>query len=233
MKTLVITGGSKGIGRAAAELFQSNGFRVINLSRSPCPVQGVVQITGDVEALDWPERLGAQLLEAVGEIDRLCIVHNAGLLMKDSIFDLEAESFHRALQVNVVASQQLNSLLLPRMRAGSSILYVGSTLSEKAVANSMSYVVAKHAVIGLMRSSCQDLVGRQIHTACVCPGFTDTEMLRAHVGGADSTLQGIAAGVAFGRLIDPSEIAQTLWFCANSPVVNGTVLHANLGQIEH
>ena len=100
------------------------------------------------------------------------------------------------------------------------------------MAGSCAYVVSKHALIGLMRATCQDLAGRRIHTACVCPGFTDTEMLRAHVGQSAEVLSALAAGVTYGRLIEPEEIARTIHFCALNPVVNGAVLHANLGQVE-
>jgi 3-oxoacyl-[acyl-carrier protein] reductase len=72
------------------------------------------------------------------------------------------------------------------MGPGSSVLYVGSTLSEKAVPGSFSYVVSKHAQLGMMRATCQDLMGTGIHTAMVCPGFTDTEMLRNHLGTTNS-----------------------------------------------
>jgi len=88
------------------------------------------------------------------------------------------------------------------------------------------------AVAGLMRATCQDLAGTGIHTACLCPGFTDTAMLRAHVGGSDETLAAIAAGISFNRLIEPGEIARALLFCAENPVVNGSLIHANLGQIQ-
>ena len=145
----------------------------------------------------------------------------------------QAERLARVLQINVVAPQQLNRILLARMGSGSAIVYVGSTLGEKAVAGSCSYVVSKHALLGLMRATCQDLAGRGIHTACVCPGFTDTEMLRAHVGQDPAILGSLASGVTFGRLIAPVEVARTILFCAGNPVINGAVIHANLGQVEH
>jgi NAD(P)-dependent dehydrogenase (short-subunit alcohol dehydrogenase family) len=163
---------------------------------------------------------------------RIALVHNAGLLGKDSVPTLDAAHLARALQVNVIAPQQLNRLLLPVMGAGSSIVYVGSTLGEKAVAGACSYVVSKHALIGLMRATCQDLAGRGIHTACVCPGFTDTEMLRAHVGADEAILGSLAGSMTFGRLISPGEVAETIRFCALNPVINGSVIHANLGQVE-
>ena len=86
--------------------------------------------------------------------------------------------------------------------------------------------------MGMMRATCQDLVGSGIHTACVCPGFTDTEMLRAHVGDDPAVLQSIASGNGFCRLVTPQEMASLLRYAAENPVINGAVLHGNLGQIE-
>ena len=115
------------------------------------------------------------------------------------------------------------------MKKGSSILYVGSTLSEKAVPHMSSYVMTKHGMIGLMRSTCQDLFGRFIHTACICPGATETEMLVEYVQGNQEALKIMASTLSENRLITSEEIAKTLFFCANNSVVNGSVIHANLG----
>jgi NAD(P)-dependent dehydrogenase (short-subunit alcohol dehydrogenase family) len=109
---------------------------------------------------------------------------------------------------------------------------VGSTLSEKAVPNSFSYVLSKHAQLGMMRATCQDLMGRDIHTALVCPGFTDTEMLRTHLGDDPAVERMIAGMNSFNRLIKPAEIAELIRWAHHNPVINGSVLHANLGQKE-
>ena len=232
MKTLVITGGSKGIGLATARLFAAEGYRVVNISRSPIALAGAVQLGIDIAEPDWAARHGEAVRAAVAGSETIALVHNAGLLTKDSVANVDAAALHRVLQVNVVACVQLDQLLLPLMRAGSAIVYVGSTLGEKAVAGACAYVVSKHALIGLMRATCQDLAGRGIHTACVCPGFTDTEMLRAHVGQASEVLEALAGNVTFGRLIEPEEVARTIHFCALNAVINGAVIHANLGQFE-
>ena len=129
-----------------------------------------------------------------------------------------------------VAPNTLNRTALAHMQPGSSIIYVGSTLSEKAVPGSFSYVTSKPAMVGMMRATCQDLAGRDIHTACICPGFTDTEMLRHHVP-ADA-MDVIQAMSAFNRLIHPEEIAETIFWAADNPVINGAIIHANLGQVE-
>lgn len=232
LSTLVITGASRGIGQATAERFAAAGWRVVNLSRSAPAQPGVLHVSADLADPAWDSAAGAALLDAVAGSERIAVVHNAGLLTKDSVPTLDGVALARVLQVNVVAPQQINRVLLPAMGPGSAIVYVGSTLGEKAVAGACGYVVSKHALIGLMRATCQDLAGRAIHTACVCPGFTDTEMLRAHVGADEGVLGSLAAGMTFGRLIRPGEIADTILFCAMNPVINGSVIHANLGQVE-
>ena len=236
-KMLVITGGSRGIGRATIERFQAEGFSVVNLSRTPCELAGVTQITVDMSDSGWAQHGSEKLHDAVTKRmpsgqGRIVVVHNAGLLEKDSVASVSAENFAKVMQVNVIAPSQLNQILLPIMLMGSAIVYVGSTLSEKAVANSCSYTTSKHAMVGLMRATCQDLAGRGIHTNCVCPGFTDTEMLRTHVGGDQGILDSIASGVTFNRLIKAEEMAEAIYAAATQPVFNGSVIHANLGQIE-
>jgi NAD(P)-dependent dehydrogenase (short-subunit alcohol dehydrogenase family) len=114
--------------------------------------------------------------------------------------------------------------------SGSSIIYIGSTLSLKAIANMSAYATSKHALIGLMRSTCQDLAGQGIHTACVCPGFTDTEMLKSYSG---DVVEQLKQRSTQGRLVAPQEIAEAVYFCATNSVVNGTVLQAESGLIEY
>ncbi len=230
-KVLIITGASRGIGLATAKLFLDAGFRVINLSRSRSPLANVENIDVDLSGERWSATVEARVLPTLREAEQIVLVHNAGAIIKDSVQTLDIDAFKRVLAINVIAPAQLSHLVLPHMHAGSSIIYISSTLGEMAVANSCAYVTSKHAVIGLMRSTCQDLAGTGIHTACVCPGFTDTEMLRAHVGHSEEILQSIAQSVTQKRLIEPEEIARTIQFCANNPVINGAVMHANLGQV--
>ena len=230
MKNLVITGASSGIGQATALLFNAAGYNVINLSRRPCPETDVTSIACDLSQPNFSQEIVAQLTELLGGNRETVLIHNAALLANDSVSTTDSNEFRRILEINLVAPNSLNQILIPLMGKGSSILYVGSTLGEKAVPNSFSYVTSKHASIGMMRSTCQDLAGTGIHTACVNPGFTDTEMLRAHVPA--NVIPQIAAMSAFERLIRPEEIAQTLLFAAQSPVLNGAAINANLGQVE-
>jgi NAD(P)-dependent dehydrogenase (short-subunit alcohol dehydrogenase family) len=230
-KTLVITGASKGIGLAAAKTFLDDGYRVINLSRTPAPDGRIENHAIDLSFSDAEEQVSELmgLLLSEGEI---CLVHNAAKMSNDSAKDATTDGLRDILNINVVAPHILNQAVLPFMGQGSSIIYLGSTLSEKAVANTYSYVTSKHAIVGMMRATCQDLAGTGIHTVCVCPGFTDTEMLREHVGEDADVLSHIASLSTFNRLVTPDEIAQSIFFCAKNPVINGAVMHTNLGQVE-
>jgi 3-oxoacyl-[acyl-carrier protein] reductase len=232
MNSVIITGASKGIGHATALKFLAAGYRVFNLSRSAAATPGITDIAIDLASADFEAVITTKLLPQIASPEKLVLIHNAAKLASGSLQETSGEAMADILALNVTAPQRLNRIFLPVMPAGSAILYVGSTLSEKAVANSFTYVTSKHAMLGMMRATCQDLAGLKIHTACICPGFTNTEMLRAHVGQDPAILQSIAGGSAFGRLIEPTEIADLLFFSAENPIINGAVLHGNLGQIE-
>jgi NAD(P)-dependent dehydrogenase (short-subunit alcohol dehydrogenase family) len=232
MATTIITGASVGIGAATAALFHADGDRVINLSRRACPVEGVESFSCDLSNEAAIAATIEPLLSSLPPASEICLVHNACQMRKDSASECSSEDLAAVLQTNVVSANSLNQALLPLMGAGSSVLYVGSTLSEKAVAGSYSYVVSKHAAVGMMRATCQDLIGSGIHTACICPGFTDTEMLRSHMGNDQAVIDSIASLNGFNRLIEPQEIASLLHWAHHNPVINGAVLHANLGQKE-
>lgn len=232
MTIAIITGASVGIGEATARTFQEGGYEVVNLSRRSCTVKGVHNLPCDLADTDSVGDAIDALLSRISGLSEIALVHNASQMRKDAADNCSDDNLRAVLETNVIAVNRLTRALLPGMGPGSSVLYVGSTLSEKAVSNSFSYVTSKHAQLGMMRSTCQDLMGSGVHTAMVCPGFTDTEMLRNHVGNDEGVLEQIGAMNSFGRLIEPEEIASVLLWAHRNPVINGAVLHANLGQRE-
>ena len=232
MKAAIITAASVGIGRETAALFLADGYRVFNLSRRDCPLAGVENLSCDLAASASVNTCIATLIRSLSDAEHIALVHNASQMRKDSCDNCDSDSLREVLDTNVVAISSLNQGLLPIMAEGSSIIYVGSTLSEKAVPGSFSYVISKHAQLGMMRATCQDLMGAGVHTALVCPGFTDTEMLRTHIG-TDPEVEAAIAGMnSFNRLVQPREIAELIQWAHQHPVINGAVLHANLGQKE-
>jgi len=232
MKVAIITGASVGIGSAAAAAFLDEGFTVFSLARRECPVAGVTSLACDLASEASIAAACDALEDTLHRCGEAVLVHNAAQMRKDRADDCNSDSLEQVLRINVIAINSLNQRLLPLLPRASSVLYVGSTLSEKAVPGTFSYVVSKHAQLGIMRATCQDLMDRGIHTALICPGFTDTEMLRTHLGDNPEVEAGIAAMNSFGRLISPEEIAELIRWAHHNPVINGAVLHANLGQKE-
>ena len=232
MKVAIITGASVGIGSATAQAFLEEGFTVLSIARRACPVQGVTSLTCDLADEASINSTADKLEQALKGSAQVALVHNASQMRKDRVDDCNSESLGQVMSTNVIAINSLNQRLLPIMPSSSSVLYVGSTLSEKAVPGSFSYVVSKHAQLGMMRATCQDLMGRGIHTAMICPGFTDTEMLRTHLGNDPEVEAAVAGMNSFNRLIAPDEIAELIRWAHHNPVINGAVLHANLGQKE-
>lgn len=227
---LIITGGSRGIGEKTVEHFMQQGWEAINLSRSPCKIANVKNIAVDLSSLDNIAKQETILCEMLKDAKTICLVHNAGYYKRDSISNPSVENLQQTLTVNVVAPLALNKIIIPLMKPGSSIIYIGSTLSEKAVPNGASYVVSKHAIVGLMRATCQDLMDKSIRSVCVCPGIVDTDMVKENFD--EKGLQHLlATKVMAKRLIAPYEIASVIYFAAVSPVLNGIVIHANLGQV--
>ena len=129
----ILTGASSGIGAAAASRFLSNGDVVINISRRDCPVSGVetlaTDFADDASVANTCEQLIQRLAAHQGT--PVCLVHNAALMLKDRCDATGDDDLRQVLAVNVVGINALNRALLPRMPEHSSVLYVGSTLSEK------------------------------------------------------------------------------------------------------
>ena len=96
-KALVITGASRGIGRATAQLFLDDGYRVINLSRRDPELAGITHIAADLSHTDWTQGVAAALAEAVVGIEQISVIHSAGLLLKDNIDSVTAEDLHQVI----------------------------------------------------------------------------------------------------------------------------------------
>lgn len=228
----IVTGASQGIGKATAALFLEEGWLVINLSRKSCPIEGVISFNVDFSLTENVYAIENRLTPYLEKAAQICLIHNASWYGHDSIVEQLPEILRLGWEINIVAPSILNKWLIPFMKPNSSILYLGSTLSEKAVAGCASYVTLKHAIVGMMRATCQDLAEKGIHTACICPGFTETEMLCKHLSNQPELINLLKSRVGANRLIAPEEIAKLLHFAALNSVINGAVLHAHLGQLE-
>ncbi|KIG18117.1 oxidoreductase, short-chain dehydrogenase/reductase family protein [Enhygromyxa salina] len=229
--TVIVTGASAGIGLAIAERFASRGLRVISLARRRCPIDVVESLLIDLAGTDVVPELLPKLLPLLpNKAGVIHVIHNAAALPHDDALDVEGSVLERTLRLNVVTPSLLNAAIIPVMAHGSSIIFVGSTLSEKGVPGRLSYVTGKHAMLGLMRATVQDLWGRGINTLCVAPGFVDTGMLRPVLDHDPMFEREVLDMVSYGRLIEPEEIAEIVEFATRTPALNGALVSANLGQ---
>ncbi|MEM1062254.1 MAG: SDR family oxidoreductase [Planctomycetota bacterium] len=224
----VVTGGSAGIGAEACRLFIARGVKAISLSRR-CPgVDGVGHVEVDLSRADGVSSIEQTLREAVGDACRVSLVHNAADLADDTAFTVDRERLLQQLSVSLVSAFELNRVLKPVMGPGSSVIYIGSTLSEGATAGCASYTAIKHAVVGMMRATCQDAFGEGIHSVAVCPGFTLTEMLRERLAAGGTEPDALLAMQT--RVAEPVDVAEVIVRAAESSIFNGAVLHASFGQ---
>jgi NADP-dependent 3-hydroxy acid dehydrogenase YdfG len=227
---LVITGGSRGIGEKTIAYFLQEGWKAINLSRTPCQLPGVDNIQVDLLEPEQIEEITSTLQSKLKGADNIALVHNAAFYKRDTIDALPIAQLQQTLMVNVVAAITLNQMVIPVMPPKSSIIYIGTTLAEKAVPGSASYTVSKHAIVGLMKATCQDLAGRQIRSCLVNPGLVDTQLLKDTMDKETLTFL-LDTQVIGKRLIAPEEIAKVIYFCATNEVINGSIIRANLGQV--
>ncbi len=232
MKLAIITGASSGIGLATAKQFSQQGFTVINIARRRASHPDIIDIPCDLSNSNALVSLAQQVTPYLKDVSEVAVVHNASQIVQDSADNCDAAILERLFFLNNVAPTMMNQWLIPLLPASSSLIYIGSTLSEKGVPQTYSYVTAKHATLGMMRATCQDLSGKGIHTACICPGFTDTEMVREHFAGNEALLNELGSNNGFKRMVRPDEIAKLIVWAHENPVINGAVLHANLGQNE-
>lgn len=229
----VVTGGSSGIGAAICAHFQRRGgYRVLSLARRGGPdVAEVEGVEADLASSSGVDKACEAVRKRLSGRARICLVHCASNYPSDSAQEVDLPGLDGALRLNVTAPAELTSRLLPVMAEGSSVVFVGSTLSEKAVAGRLSYCTAKHAMVGLMRAVAQDILWSGVHTVLVCPGITDTPMVRQAVAEREEAFRSFVRELQ-GRQLDPDEVASVVWDVAQSPILHGSVIHCNGGQRE-
>lgn len=231
-KIAVITGATRGIGKVTAIELIKQGWSIVNISRQPSDL-AFKNLSADFTQKDWLKPIENDLNFALQGAERITLIHNAFFYVgEDRVDHFDEAVLDQEITANFKAPMLLNKLIIPLMPKHSSVIYLGSTLSEKAVSDCFCYVTLKHAVVGMMRATCQDLMGRFIHTVCVCPGMTETEMLVQHLGADREALEKAKSAVSENRLIQPQEIASVIVYAVEHSVLNGAVIHANLGQIE-
>ncbi len=222
MKTVLITGGATGIGRAAAELFLQNGYEVfVTVHETPCTLAGVQSVPCDLRDLSQIEALFSQF----ARLDVL--VNNAGVSLIRQINDTTLADYEQVMQVNARAAFFCAKQAALRMlkRHSGSIVNVSSVWGQLGASCEVAYSMSKAAVIGLTKALAQELAPSGITVNCVAPGIIDTRM------NAPFDAQDLAQEVPCGRLGTPQEAAQAIYALTQNPYITGQVLGVNGGMV--
>ena len=231
MSTVLVTGGSRGIGAAAVEAFASRGDRVyflyekaIDAAREVEKKTGATGICCDV-ADGVAVRQAAQ---TVGDVDIL--VCNAGICYSGLMQDMPEEKWDRQFDVNVKGIYNCVNAFLPGFLAkqAGAIVTVSSMWGQVGASCEVGYSATKGAVIAMTKALAQELGPSGIRVNCVAPGVVLTDMC-ANVD--PQTMAELASQASLGRNGTPQEIAKAILYLADAPFVTGQVLGVNGGLV--
>ncbi len=222
-KVAIITGAASGIGLASVIKFAQEGAKIvavdINEAQNHDTVEALkadggaaVSVQGDVSD---PETARVMIKAAVDTYGRLDVLfNNAGIGARGNVLDVDERSFDRVFAVNVKAIYLASREAVPVMKSngGGVILNTASQLGMVGLRNNAAYCASKGAVIQLTRCMALDHATDGIRVNCVCPGPTDTPIIRRGRENVDSYLSGLADRVPLARMGTTEEIANVSAF---------------------
>jgi 3-oxoacyl-[acyl-carrier protein] reductase len=226
-RTVLVTGGNRGIGLATARSLASQGHRVAVTSRSG-EVDGLLTVKCDVTSADDVDAAFTTVEEALGPVEVL--VANAGITDDGLLLRMTEESFAQVLDTNLTSAYRLAkraSRSMLRARWGR-LLFVSSVVGLSGSAGQASYAASKAGLVGFSRSLARELGSRAITSNVVAPGFIATDMT-AELG--DARREQVLASIPAGRMAEPEEVAEVLAFLASDAAgyVNGAVIPVDGG----
>ena len=225
----IITGGSGGIGRAAAQLFAAEGAQVMLVDIETDALQSAVAEIGaeqaaytvaDVSDAAETQAYVAATVERFGGVDIALL--NAGIEGKiATIADYPEEMFDKVMGVNVRGVFLGLKFVMPAMSAGGSIVITSSTAGIRAIGGMSAYITSKHAVIGLMRTAALEGAEADIRVNTVNPAPIDTRMMtsieeQSGLPASDRSNRPMARHTPLQRYGEPEEVAQLMLFLASA-----------------
>ncbi|CCM80195.1 MULTISPECIES: SDR family NAD(P)-dependent oxidoreductase [Rhizobium] len=237
---MLLTGASRGIGHATVKLFQERGWRILTVSRLPfsedcaCPAARESHIQADLAQIDKIDDLAEEVRSRLPAGKLHALVNNAGISPKGpnqsrlGVLGTDSRTWTQVLHVNLVSTALLVRGLLPELELGK-----GSIVNITSIAGARvhpfagaAYAASKAGLAALTREIAHEFAGQGVRANAIAPGEIETSIL------SDGTDKLVSSQVPMGRLGDPSEIAESIYFLCTpaSSYINGAEIHINGGQ---
>jgi len=242
-KSALVTGASRGIGRATAELLARAGARVaVNYLSDDARAEEFVRgtravggealaLAGDVSRPDEARQLVHDVVAAWGRLDVL--VNNAGIWEEDAAGAENLDVWDRTLATNLRGAHVVTDAAIPHVqREGGSIVFVSSTAGQRGEARHSAYAASKGALISYTKSLAVELGPHGVRVNCVAPGWVETAMT-APVLADPASRKEIERTIPLGRVAGPEDVAHTILFLVSdlARYVHGEVLNVNGGSV--
>lgn len=228
MRTVLVTGGNRGIGRAIAEEFLAQGYRVAVTVRSGQGPTGALSLKADVTDAAALDAAFLEIEEKLGPVEIL--VANAGITRDTLLMRMSDEEFDEVIETNLSGTFKV----LKRASKGmikakyGRVILIGSVVGLLGSAGQINYSASKSALVGMARSLTRELGGRGITANVVAPGFIDTDMTAALPEEQQAEYK---KRIPLGRFASPSEVAKVVGWLASDEAsyISGAVIPVDGG----
>jgi len=242
-RTALITGGSRGIGRAVADVLARAGARVaINYRKDEASANAAVReiraaggeamaVAGDVSNPEQARQLVRDVVAAWERLDIL--INNAGIWEEDVAGRGDLEVWDKTYAVNLRGAYLVTDAAVPHLiRHGGSIVFVSSTAGQRGEARHSAYAASKGALISYTKSLAEELGPRGVRVNCVAPGWVDTDMAAGTLAQPGRRIE-IEREIPLGRVASPADVAGPILFLVSDLArhVQGEVLNVNGGSV--
>ena len=227
-RSVLVTGGNRGIGRAIAEAFLAQGDQVAVTTRNGGAPEGALDVRCDITDQEAVDAAFAEIEEAHGPVEVL--VANAGVTKDTLVLRMSDEDWSSVIDTNLTGSFRVTKRAakgMLRLRRGR-IIYISSVVGLLGSAGQVNYAASKAGLVGMARSLARELGSRSITTNVVAPGFVDTDMTSVLT---DDQKSAIKSQVPLGRYAAPEEIASVVTWLASdgAAYITGAVIPVDGG----